>query len=152
MLFVFCLSVCVFADGGLFNLDCTSSFSDRDSDLITVNYTWYNVADDGIVSKISNETNVSVFLENRSNNKFIVSTPEEVINFSQKYLMTIDIPQLYIACQFSEEIFKNTLKKINWENIKELHLGGLVKKLKSEGAKRNMTLVAQQLTKGMMVC
>ena len=102
------------------------------------------------MSKISKETNVSVFLENRSNNKYIISTPEEVINFSKKHLMTIDIPQLYIACQFNEVIFKNTLDNINWENIKELHVGGLVRKLKSEGAKRNMTLVAQQLTKGIL--
>lgn len=39
--------------------------------------------------------------------------------------LTIDIPQLLISCRYDYNLFLDTLSKINWRNIKELHLANI---------------------------
>ncbi|PLS19560.1 hypothetical protein CVD28_03845 [Bacillus sp. M6-12] len=75
--------------------------------------------------ELTKDTGVPVFIENRSNQKIWLSTPEEIIDFSHKHDMTIDLPQLFISCQFNEELFVETLKKIHWINVKELHMANI---------------------------
>jgi hypothetical protein len=74
---------------------------------------------------ITNATGTPVFIENRSNSKIWISKPDEIIDFSKSHLMTIDIPQLYIACKYDIEALKNTLVSIHWNNVKELHLANV---------------------------
>jgi hypothetical protein len=76
-------------------------------------------------NELTKETGIPVFIENRSNQKIWLSTPEEIIDFSFKHTMTIDLPQLFISCQFNHEVFKDTLSKIYWENVKELHMANI---------------------------
>lgn len=90
---------------------------------------------------ISNITGIPVFIENRSNSKIWVSKPDEVIAFSKSHLMTIDIPQLYIACKYDIEALKHTLELINWQNIKELHLANVKRQPPN-------TFVGRKLTDG----
>lgn len=76
-----------------------------------------------LVSKL--EKHMTVFIENRSNSKILISKPEEIIELSNNHLMTIDIPQLLISCRYDYNLFLDTLSKINWRNIKELHLANI---------------------------
>lgn len=78
-----------------------------------------------LCEEIEKDTNIDVFLENRSNHKLNISIPEEVIKFSESHKMTIDCPQLYISCKYDTELFYKTLNQINWENIYELHIGNV---------------------------
>ena len=66
-----------------------------------------------------------VFIENRSSNKKWLSIPSEIIAFSKRHNMTIDLPQLYIAAKFDSEEFVSTLTGLCWDNIKELHVGNV---------------------------
>lgn len=91
--------------------------------------------------KIKYETGVDVFIENRSNKRILLSTPDEIISFSRNNLMTIDIPQLYISCGYDTNKLMNTLKNITMKNIKEIHLANLLRKDKN-------TLVARKLDDG----
>ncbi|MFJ8531153.1 hypothetical protein [Bacillus sp. NPDC094106] len=93
--------------------------------------------------KIEEETDCPVFIENRSNARLHVSLPEEVIAISHEVKMTIDIPQLYIACGYDDSHFIDVLQKINWINVKELHLANLKKTEKN-------TLVARKLKDGLL--
>ena len=68
---------------------------------------------------------INVFIENRSNNKIWLSEPKEVIDFSKCHSMTIDIPQLYISCGFSNDCLNDTLSNLDWSNVKEIHLANL---------------------------
>lgn len=86
---------------------------------------------------------VPTFIENRSNHKILFSKPDEVIDLSQKYTMTIDIPQLYISCGYNKELFLDTLKGINWCNVKEIHLANL----KVDG---NRTYVGRSIDDGVL--
>lgn len=74
---------------------------------------------------ITLNTGVSVFIENRSNQKIWLSTPEEIIRFSHIHAMTIDVPQLYISCGYDQVNFMETLKQINWDNVQEVHLANI---------------------------
>lgn len=94
-------------------------------------------------------TGVTAFIENRSNNMYIVSNPEDVIKCSGVQEMTIDLPQLYIACNFDEDLFYKVLNKINWENVHEIHLGNIKRKTKELDGK-NITSVAQKINSGIM--
>ncbi|MGG7130958.1 hypothetical protein [Clostridium perfringens] len=71
---------------------------------------------------------VDVFIENRSDSRLNISNPLEVIELSNKHIMTIDIPQLYIACGYNKETFLDTLNSINWSNVQELHLSNVKNK------------------------
>ncbi|WCK57072.1 hypothetical protein PP175_28195 (plasmid) [Aneurinibacillus sp. Ricciae_BoGa-3] len=92
---------------------------------------------------IEQQTDISVFIENRSNEKIWLSNPEEIIEFSTKHLMTIDFAQLFISCGFNQDVFRRTLEKIQWRNIKELHVANI----KRDG---NRTYVARKLDDGML--
>ena len=84
-----------------------------------------------------------VYIENRSNSKILVSKPDEIISLSQVKLMTIDIPQLLISCNYEYDLFIKTLNCINWDNIKEIHLANL----KRDG---NRTYVGRSLDDGVI--
>lgn len=94
-----------------------------------------------ICNKIKEYTNIDVFVENRSNSRIWLSDTDEIIEFSKNNLMTIDIPQLYISCKYNEDLLIDTLKKINMENVVEIHLANILKKEKN-------TFVARKLTEG----
>ena len=68
---------------------------------------------------------MKVFIENRSNSKILISKPNDIIDISNKYPMTIDITQLFISCEYNYNLFLETLSKINWDNIKEVHLANI---------------------------
>lgn len=91
--------------------------------------------------KIYNTTGIQVFIENRSNSRIWISKPEEVVKFSKSHFMTIDIPQLYIACKYDIEALKYTLELINWKNVKELHLANVKRQPPN-------TFVGRRLTDG----
>ena len=76
-----------------------------------------------LVSELENYMNV--YIENRSNSKILFSVPTEIIELSNKKYMTIDIPQLLISCNYDYKLFIDTLKNINWENVKEIHLANI---------------------------
>lgn len=86
-------------------------------------------------------TNVPVFIENRSNPKIWLSTPEEIIAFSKQHDMTIDIPQLFISCGYDEDVLIETLLQLNWKNIEEVHLANVKRQ-------EPRTFVARKLTDG----
>lgn len=75
--------------------------------------------------ELTRRTDVPVFIENRSNQKIWLSTPEEIIAFSREHEMTIDIPQLFISCGYKEDLLIDTLLKLDWKNIKEIHLANI---------------------------
>lgn len=85
---------------------------------------------------VSRYTNV--FIENRSISKVLLSNPVEIVDASQKVNMTIDIPQLYISCNYDSDCFMNILKEINHENVLEYHLGNIKRTSKN-------TFVARKL-------
>ena len=93
--------------------------------------------------KLASELNnyMDVFIENRSNSRILISEPYDIINLSNSYKMTIDIPQLFISCGYKYDLFLETLSKINWGNIKEVHLANI----KREG---NRTFVGRSLDDG----
>lgn len=70
-------------------------------------------------------SHVPVFLENRSNPKLHCSLPEEVIEYSSKVNMTIDIPQLYIACNYNMPLLMSTLKRLDYTHVIEVHLANI---------------------------
>lgn len=92
---------------------------------------------------IENETKISVFIENRSNQKLWLSSPDEIVDFSQNHCMTIDIPQLFISCKYDISILERTLSKINWDNVKELHLSNIKRE-------PSHTYVARRLLDGIL--
>lgn len=92
-----------------------------------------------LVSELSKY--MDVFIENRSNSKILISTPDEIVDLSQTHNMTIDIPQLLISCGYDYQLFLDTLSKINWNNIKEIHLAN-IKRL------NNRTFVGRSLDDG----
>lgn len=81
-----------------------------------------------LVNELETATGIDFFIENRSNSKILISTPEEIIALSQHKKMTIDIPQLYISCGYSEEVLHDTLNQCHWENIRELHFANIMRK------------------------
>lgn len=89
------------------------------------------------------EEHMSVFIENRSNSKILISTPDEIISLSKSKKMTIDIPQLFISCNYNYDLFKNTLNKINWDNVKEVHIANI----KRDGSR---TYVGRSLDDGLI--
>lgn len=68
---------------------------------------------------------MKVFIENRSSSKILISQPNDIIDISSKHDMTIDIPQLFISCKYNYNLFLETLSKINWDNVKEIHLANI---------------------------
>lgn len=84
---------------------------------------------------------MKVFIENRSNSKILISQPSDIIEISNKYHMTIDIPQLFISCKYNYCLFLETLSKINWDNVKEIHLAN-IKRVE------NRTFVGRSLNDG----
>lgn len=70
---------------------------------------------------------LNVFVENRSNNRIYLSTPEEIIAFSKNRTMTIDIPQLFISCGYDNVTMSDVLEKINVKNVNEVHLANVKK-------------------------
>lgn len=91
-----------------------------------------------ICNEIEHLTNVPIFIENRSAKNLWLSSPEEIVSFSNQHSMTIDIPQLYISCGYSKEYFIETLNKINKNNISEYHMGNLIRKEKHTYVARNL--------------
>lgn len=67
----------------------------------------------------------NVFIENRSSSRIYLSKPNEIIEFSQNNIMTIDIPQLYISCKYDKDLFYDTLSKINHNNVREYHISNI---------------------------
>lgn len=78
-----------------------------------------------VVNRIELQTGCSIFIENRSNHKIHFSKPNEVVELTNIHSATIDIPQLYIACEYNEELFYETLTRLNWQNVEEIHLANL---------------------------
>lgn len=76
------------------------------------------------------QSNINVFVENRSSKKIYLSTGKEIIDYSQKHFMTIDIPQLYISCNYNEDYLIQVLKEINMNNVKEIHFANILRKEK----------------------
>lgn len=93
--------------------------------------------------RLKTETGVNVLVENRSSHKLLLSSKEEVIEFSKAHSMTIDIPQLYISCGYDEDELLKTLSLMSKDNIKEVHLANIVRK-------ENRTFVARKLDDGIL--
>lgn len=91
-----------------------------------------------ICQKFSKESNIPVFVENRSNKRINLSKPDEIIEFSKNNLMTIDIPQLYISCGYDEEVLVETLKEINMNNVKEIHFANILRTEKNSFVARKI--------------
>lgn len=74
---------------------------------------------------LEDKTSIPVFVENRSNKKIWLSQIEEIIDFSKHHVMTIDIPQLYIASNYNFDTLLAVLDSLYWDNIRELHIANL---------------------------
>ena len=96
-----------------------------------------------IVKEIEADTKTPVLVENRSNQRIWISQPKEIIEFSKIHPMTIDIPQLYIGCNYDKEEFLYVIKALNMENVKEVHLANLV-------VKNRYTFVARKIEDGII--
>lgn len=101
------------------------------------------------LADIHSRSGILPFLENRSNHKYVLSKPEEVILFTKTKLTTIDIPQMYISCGFDDELFFSTLDEICWTNVREVHIGNIIRQIKEIHGK-NTTSVAQKINKGIL--
>lgn len=80
---------------------------------------------EGILEHLEGASSIPVWLENRSHERFLLSRADEIIAFSERHKMTIDIPQLYISSRFNTQFFFDTLNSINRENVVELHLANV---------------------------
>lgn len=89
------------------------------------------------------EEHLPVYIENRSNARILISTPEEIIHLSKLKYMTIDIPQLLISCNYDYNLFLDTISKINWDNVKEIHLANIKRD-------NNKTYVGRSLEDGII--
>jgi len=95
----------------------------------------------GFCKELEDKTGVEVWIENRSNSRIWLSNPHEIVEFSHKHTMTIDLAQLYISCGYSVEVLKETLSNINWTNVREMHVSNVKR------TERN-TFVARKLPDG----
>lgn len=91
-----------------------------------------------ICDNLSKEADTPVFVENRSNKRINLSNPNEIIEYSKNYLMTIDIPQLYISCGYNEDKLIETLEKINMNNVKEIHFANILRTEKNSFVARKI--------------
>lgn len=73
------------------------------------------------VNKLIAIYQVPVFIKNTNNKELFLSTPQEVIEFTQKYNLTFDGGDLNDVCESNEQ-YAECYKKINWNNVKELHV------------------------------
>lgn len=89
-------------------------------------------------------TGVEVWIENRSNHRIWLSSPKEIIEFSSMHTMTIDIGQLYISCAYSNDVLRETLLKIHWDNVREIHCANVKRTEKN-------TFVARKLDDGEII-
>lgn len=78
-----------------------------------------------ICNEIESRSLTSVFIENRSNKRLLLSNAQEISSFSKHNKMTIDVPQLYISCHYSLEEFDTAMNSIYWGNVCEVHLGNV---------------------------
>lgn len=96
------------------------------------------------VEEIKRQTDFeNIFIENRSGKQIHLSKPEEIINLSQSHKMTIDVPQLYISCNYDNAKLIETLNQLYWDNIIEIHFANIVK------TERN-TFVGRRLDDGLL--
>lgn len=91
--------------------------------------------------QLEEETEIEVWIENRSSSRIWLSIPSEIIDFSKNHTMTIDLAQLYISCGYSNDVLMETLSKIEWRNVREMHLANVKRTEKN-------TLVARKLLDG----
>lgn len=75
--------------------------------------------------QFEDQAGIPIFVENRSHQGILLSRSTEIIHTSQRHLMTIDIPQLFISCGYDEESTIQTLRQLSWENVKEIHLANV---------------------------
>ena len=90
---------------------------------------------------LEEQAGVEVWIENRSNSRIWLSSPEEIMTFSKIHTMTIDLAQLYISCGYSQEILLDTLIGIHWSNVREMHMANVKRTEKN-------TLVARKCDDG----
>lgn len=96
-----------------------------------------------ILNNIKDKTKIDIFIENRSNKRFLFSTIEEIMWLSNNYTTTIDIPQLYITCEYNYNKLLKVLNSLNKVNIKELHLANVKKTEKN-------TFVGRKINDGLL--
>jgi hypothetical protein len=82
----------------------------------------FTISFDEYIAKLNEIYHVPVFVKNRYNKEFFLSTPEEVVNFSHKFKMTLDGVLLLKSCNNDVGCFMDTLEKINWDNVCEIHV------------------------------
>ena len=73
------------------------------------------------VKKLYSIYQVPVFIKNTNNRDLFLSTPEEVIDFTKEFYLTFDGGELNDVCD-SDADYAECYKKINWNNVKELHV------------------------------
>ncbi|TCK01350.1 UNVERIFIED_ORG: hypothetical protein BDK47_11641 [Anoxybacillus amylolyticus] len=71
---------------------------------------------------IENETNVPVFVENRSDSSRWFSSIDEILRGSESVRMTIDLPQLWISCRYDNSLFLSVCEQLQKKSIGELHI------------------------------
>lgn len=92
------------------------------------------------IDTIQNKIEIPIFLENRSNNRFLISNIESILTIPKDFNITIDIPQLFINNGYNIDKLKLDIHTLhNLSNIKEIHLGGV--KEKRVGQKLNDNLI-----------
>lgn len=96
-----------------------------------------------LIEKIEKESGIPFFIENRSSSRILLSNEKEITEMSNRHLMTIDIPQLYISCGYNQEKTLQALDGLNWENIAEIHLANI----KRDGTR---SYVARRLNDGVL--
>lgn len=81
------------------------------------------------INNIQNKIDIPIFLENRSNSKFLINNIESILAIPKDFNITIDMPQLFINNGYDFDKFKKNIYTLsNLSNIKEIHLGGVKEK------------------------
>lgn len=74
------------------------------------------------IDKLIDIYQIPVLVKNRQCESLYMSTPQEVIEFSQTNKITFDSKHLYEICNYDRNCYIDTVNKINIENVQELHV------------------------------
>ncbi|MFJ8247341.1 hypothetical protein [Peribacillus asahii] len=81
-----------------------------------------NISFKNYVNKLIDIYDIPVLIKNSNDKRLFLSTPEEVIDFTQTHKITLSIQELCESCNCSPSHFIDLLSKLNMKNIIETHV------------------------------
>lgn len=73
------------------------------------------------ITRVQRKTNVNVMLEHRSEDRFAVSSVDEILELGDVPI-TVDIAAMFVSCGYDQAALESILEKLNRFNAVELHL------------------------------